>query len=285
MVHKMMAKDRDRRYQSAREIVRDLVKLREGLQAASLQISASQPVALHDGGRLAASAEPLSLPESDELGVPPAEPRPRWWRGRWPLAALACALAAGAGAGAYAMRHALSKPPARAEPAPGLPDVRLPDRPTTTRERELLAVLNTEGTRHDDAIRASVELGLLYVRENRLDEATARFERLKGKAADWRDFQAARTAGVAGRLGLAVVLAHENRAEASNRLFLDVVGEQRPKLDRTGATVHSALMRYPDLSQAVAEALGRNAANLGKSKLEPAALEQLRNPQRAGKKE
>jgi serine/threonine-protein kinase len=283
MVHKMMAKDRDRRYPSAREIVRDLVRLREGMQGAGLQLSASRPVALCDGGRLA-PAEPLSLPESDELEVPPPGPRARWWRNRWLLATLVCALAAGAGAGAHALRHALAKPPATAEPAPGLPDVRPPDKPTTTRERELLAVLNTEGTRHDDVIRASIELGLLYLREHRLAEATARFERLRGKAAEWRDFQAARLASVTGRLGLAVVLAHEHRAEAANRLLLEVVDEPRPKFVRPGAAVHSALLRYPDLSHATSEALNRNAANLGKAKLEPAALEQLRTP-RAGKKE
>jgi serine/threonine-protein kinase len=45
------------------------------------------------------------------------------------------------------------------------------------------------------------------------------------------------------------------------------------------------LLRYPDLSSAVSDALNRNAANLNKTKLEPAALEQLRSPHRGVKKD
>lgn len=286
MVHRMMAKRPEARHQSAREVARDLAKLREGIQAATGQLALTQAPA-PAGGKLAAVAtEPLSLPESGEVEAVSEGPRSRWWRNRWPLAALACALAAAGGVGAYAALHSSAKPADETmQPVQGLPAVPLPEKPTTTRERELLAVLNTEGTRHEDAIRASVELGLLYVREHRLAEAAERFERLKGKATDWRDFQAARLAGITGRLGLAVVLAHEDRAEASNRLFVEAIAEPRPKFERSGVGVNWALLRYPDLSQAVSEALERNAANLGKSKLEPAALEQLRSPQRVGKKE
>ena len=47
---------------------------------------------------------------------------------------------------------------------------------------------------------------------------------------------------------------------------------------------------YSDLLEAAgvdspSELANRNAANLGKAKLEPASLEQLRSPQRVGKKE
>jgi serine/threonine-protein kinase len=50
-------------------------------------------------------------------------------------------------------------------------------------------------------------------------------------------------------------------------------------------TVTWTLLRFPDLSHAVSDALNRNAANLGKAKLEPAALEQLRTPSRVGRRE
>ena len=53
--------------------------------------------------------------------------------------------------------------------------------------------------------------------------------------------------------------------------------------DRNAATVSWTLLRHPDLSAAVSDALNRNAANLGKTRLEPAALEQLRSPQRTKK--
>ena len=47
------------------------------------------------------------------------------------------------------------------------------------------------------------------------------------------------------------------------------------KADRFAVSVSGNLLRYPELSAAVSDALNRNAANLGKTKLEP-ALEQLR---------
>ncbi len=285
MVHKMMAKDREQRYQSARDIVRDLLKLREGMQAVTGQLSLTQTTPAANT-RLTAPSEPLSLPDSDEVqAVRPGDERHARWR-RILLAAFGCLLATGTGAALYAAVHRSSKGPVNepSTPLTGLPAVPLPEKPTTTRERELLAVLNTEGSRHDEVIRASIELGLLYVREQRLAEATERFNRLKGKAADWRDIQAARLASITGRLGRAVVLAHENRPEASNRAFLDVFGEQRPKFDRIGANANWAMLRFPDLSQAISEALNRNAANLGKDKLEP-PLEQFRSLRRAGKNE
>jgi serine/threonine-protein kinase len=284
VVHRMMAKNPDDRYQSARDIARDLVKLREGMLAATGQLAITQA-----GKLAAAAAAPLSLPDSGEGEVIPEEPPRKWWRNRWLLAALACLVATGAGVGAFVARHAGSTPPEAAsssqpQAGPGLPDVRPPEKVTTTRERELLAVLNTEGTKHDDVIRASIELGLLYVRERRLPEAAERFEKLRGRAREWRDTQASRSAGIAARLGLAVVLAHEDKAEASNKLVLEVVNEPRSKFDRGGPAMNWTLLRHPDLSHAVSEALDRNAANLGKTRLEPAVLEQLRSPPRAGNK-
>ena len=273
VIHKMMAKDPAARYQSARDVLRALVKVRDGraVGAASLALTQANPVA-----------------GSGALALPPRA------GGRWLLLLPACLLAALAGVGVFAAAH---WPPAADSPhanggAPaasvqGLPDVRPPAPLGTTRERELLAVLNTEGTKPDDAIKASVELGLLYAHERRWADAADRFERLKARAAAWQPLPA-RTASVAGRLGLAVVLAHRNEAEASNKLFLEVVQEAPklgPKFDRAAATVSWTLLRHPDLSRAVADALNRNAVNLGKARLDPPALEQLRSPPRGGKKE
>ncbi|MBP3960159.1 serine/threonine protein kinase [Gemmata sp. G18] len=291
MVHKMMAKNPDDRYQSARDVLRDLVKVRDGLTTGTAQFALSQGNgkgrSLATAGESTSSLTRAAVPSSGHPGA-------RW--GLWLLIACACALAAIGGVLLYGGLNPSADPahaPAGANHSgPGLPDVRSPDRLNTTRERELLVVLNTEGTKPDDAIKASVELGLLYVRERRLPEANERFERLRGREKEWRDPLAARTASVAGRLGLAVVLAHENKPEPSNKLFLDVVQDQPkfggpggPKFERSAFSVSGTLLRYPDLSHAVSDALNRNAANLGKTKLEPAALEQLRSPQRVGKKD
>ncbi|VTR98698.1 serine threonine protein kinase : Putative serine/threonine protein kinase OS=Gemmata sp. Wa1-1 PE=4 SV=1: Pkinase [Gemmata massiliana] len=288
MVHKMMAKKPEERYQSARDVLRDLMKVRDSLTTGTAQFSLSQ----NTGKVRALSTAGDSSSLLAQTPVSPSGHRTRW--GQWLLIGAACALAAIGGVFLYAGTNpsadAAHAPPSVNNSGPGLPDVRSPDRLNTTRERELLVVLNTEGTKPDDAIKASVELGLLYVKERRLPEANERFERLRGREREWRDLVAARTAGVAGRLGLAVVLAHENKPEPSNKLFLDVAQDQpkfggpgMPKFERPTFSVSGTLLRYPDLSHAVSDALNRNATNLGKTRLEPAVLEQLRSPQRVGK--
>jgi serine/threonine-protein kinase len=208
------------------------------------------------------------------------------------LVAGACLIATAIGAlvqGLWNSPEPLTGSPS-APPAVGLVDIRPPERIITLRERELLTVLNSEDTKPDDAIKASLELGLLYLKEHRLAEAADRFERLRAREREWRDPVAARTASLTGRLGLAVVLAHEkDKAEASNKLFLEIVTEPLPKFggpkfERSIVTASWVLLRFPDLSNAVTDALNRNAVNLGKTKLEP-QLEQLRSPQRIGAKD
>lgn len=294
MVHKMMAKNPDDRYQSAREILRELVKVRDGLNVSMTHLATSVAVPVN-GQQPSGMTGVLSLAQSGESSppvAPPAPPAPIRW-GRGVLIGLGCLLATAGGVAVYAGFHpsrASRSHASEANSTQGLIEVRPPEKITTTRERELLAVLNTEGTKPDDAIKASIELGLLYMKEHRLAEATDRFERLKARGAEWRDAFAARTANITGRLGVAVVLAHEsNKAEASNKLFVELVTES-PKFGPGGkseraaaAVVNWILLHHPDLSHAVSDALNRNAINLGKAKLEPAALEQLRTPPRFGK--
>jgi serine/threonine-protein kinase len=242
-------------------------------------------------GSLQAAETALSLSQSGPTAIVTAPPVPVRW-GRWALAGAACLFATLGGVFASARRtppvDPPVPPPAAVVSGPGLPDVRAPEKLTTTRERELLGVLNAMSTKPDDTIKASVELGLLYLKEGRFAEATERFDRLKQKSTDWRE-PALRAASVVGRLGRAVVLAHENKPEASNKLFLEVTTEAAPKFvpkgpDRSGASVNWLLLRFPDLNITIADALHRNATNLNKSKLEP-ALEQLRGPHQAPKKE
>jgi serine/threonine-protein kinase len=288
VVHKMMAKNPEDRYQSAREVLRDLIKVRDGLATGTAPLLLTQM-----GAPVGPAASDATLRLSNSASAAPAPSVQQGGAGKWLLAFGACLLAAAGGVLAYAALNpadpSVAANPNANPPAPGLPDVRPLDKLSTTRERELIAVLNHEGTKHDDTIKAAVELGLLYVKERRLAEANDRFGKLRDRAAEWRDPVTARAASVAGRLGMAVVLAHENKADASNKLFLEVVQEQPkavgPKLDRAALSVSWTLLRHPDLSHAVSEALNRNAANLGKTKLEPAALEQLRTPPRTGKKE
>ena len=293
MIHKMMAKNPDDRFQSAKDILRELVKMREAAVMTTGVLATTHSVT--GGSALLAADAVLSLSQSGPTPTVTAPPAPvRWWR--WVVAGVACLFATLGGMFVSARRTPppdIPPPPASAPAVqgPGLTDVRPPEKLTTTRERELLAVLNAESTMPDDTLKAAVELGLLYLKERRLQEAADRFARLTKKSADWRDPIVARSANFAGRLGQAVVLAHENKAEASHDLFLKVATEPTPKFglgskgpDRSAATVSWLLLRFPDLNVAVADALNRDAANLGRAKLEP-ALEQLRGSHRSTKKD
>ena len=188
MVHKMMAKNPDDRYQSAKDILRDLVKVRDGMTVVNATLASEAPAKRPAPENSPSDA--LSLSES-EAPAPAARPV-RW--GRWALVGLGCLVAALGGA---FFNVGLNPPPdptshALPAPAPGLPEVRSPDRIVTTRERELLAVLNTEDPTPDAATKASIELGLLSVKEHRLVEADRRFEILKNKK--WADLLATRSA-------------------------------------------------------------------------------------------
>ncbi|HVL12765.1 MAG TPA: serine/threonine-protein kinase [Gemmata sp.] len=292
MVHKMMAKDPADRYPSIREVLHDLAKVRDG---AALDLP--EPAALS-----------LPPPTPAPLAAPPAAPAtPRVGPAWWGLPAVACGLATAAGAALYAALNPPPEPPPPREspPAgPGLAEVRPPEKLVAARERELVALLANRQTPPDALLRGSIELGLLFVRDRRLDEARDRFAALEKEQfpptlppRKGDDFVAARFAGAAGRLGQAVVLAHRDRPDAarqSNDLIAAVADQPFPragkfdkldKSDRGVTVVIEFLLRHPDLGEAVADAIHRNAATLGNAPpLTPPALEQLRTPPRAGKK-
>ena len=289
MVQRMMAKDPAERYQSARDILRDLAKVRDGMA-----------VGLGPDNGKAADA-PLTLSSTTTNGVPglgfpiTAPASGSGWL-KWVGLGLG-GIVALAGGMVLSLARDSTREPAPAPPAPpstGLPDVRLPERVVSARERELLALLDKRGAGSQEVINHSIELGLLYLRERRLDEAEARFARLEKEQFAKEPFLT-RTAAAAGRLGRAVVAAYRdqpNAAQASNELFLKALIEPFPKLPGKGdrfergyQLIAPMLLHHLDLGQAVSEALNRNALALGKSKLEPRALEELRTPPRPGKRD
>jgi serine/threonine-protein kinase len=309
MVHKLMAKEPADRYQSAREVLRDLARVKEGL-ALGLSVlppAAPVPPTPSGPGAVALSMSAVgngSLPTLTlSNGVPPVAPV-RW--GRWVLAAFLAVLAAAGGVTGYVVLHPPPEPPARPTPPPltGLPDIHPPDKLTTARERELLAVLKNRDTREDAWTAAGIDLGLLYLREGRLDEAAARFEALE-KAVPVPPPVAAEVhlgGRLAGRLGKGVVLAyrdgdprHPTAARDSVEAFQAALsgpipagfaaggftpGGAKGKLDKGNLPpvvlwAQSFLYRHPDLAQAVSEALTRDIANGVRL---PAPLEALRTP-------
>ena len=105
--------------------------------------------------------------------------------------------------------------------------------------------------------------------------------------------QLTRSAGISGRLGLAIVVAYrdvQTAAQQSIDQFQRVLAEPFPKfpgkgdkLERGFQAVSALLLRHLDLSQAVSEALNRNANALGKTRLDSTHLEMLRSPPKSAK--
>ena len=192
MVHKMMAKSPNDRYSSGREILRELAKVRDALaaslggpnaganyQAPAIAISGPIPI-------LAAATHHNGLQNTDEL---PRQKQPRKWS-PWAIALVACLGAATGGALLSATKSHEPEPAANSSTTPpwnisgnstGPTDIRPTDKLVTTRERELIALVGAENTKPDDFMKGSIELGLLYVRERRLDEANVRFRKLENK--------------------------------------------------------------------------------------------------------
>jgi serine/threonine-protein kinase len=204
-------------------------------------------------------------------GVRPVEPPPA--RGRWWLwVGLAGALATAAGALAAVVAPLLAEPPRpprsrnRPRPRRACRIVRPAERLTTARERELLTLLHADRTELDDTIKASVELGSCTS-----TSGTSR-RRTTGSSCSWRratsggSRRPARLASPAGsgwRWCSLTRTRPRRRTSCSWRWSGAAAEVRRPRLsksDRTAMTVTWTLLRFPDLSHAVSDALNRNAA-------------------------
>ncbi|MCE9563758.1 MAG: serine/threonine protein kinase [Planctomycetes bacterium] len=313
MVHKMMAKNPAERYQSARDILRDVAKVRDGIavanptqQPAAFSLSTMQTNGIPSASGSIPSATSGTVVMAGSMSGP-MQAAPPMRVGRWLLAGVACIVAVASGVLVFAKMNPppeITPTPAPIVPpqtTPGLADIRSPEKIVPTHERELIAALENRNTTPDKLVRWSIELGLLYVKEHRLDEAEARFRKLESeqfspiifpKKQD-PDSVAARDASAAGRIGEAVVLAHRDTpqaARASNDLVMRVIETPFPRFplklggpDKGLAAVEAFRLRHPDLGQALSDALNRNAIMLDKTKLEPGSLELLRTTPRVGK--
>jgi serine/threonine-protein kinase len=264
VVHKMMAKDPEARYQTGRDVLRDLTRLRDGLTGTS-SINASQLFAdLGDG-------QQNTLVEQRPV---PAHRRFRWL----PLAAAASvvvALAAGAGFGWY-YRHP-SPPPA----VP--PGIDAGAGGALLSPQELERTLQADVERYSNpgkdqgkvltGYNLNLELGLFYLDQKRWDDADQLFKKLMTNPGQVTEY------AYLGRMGHAIVLGLQSHYKESNELFLEVQKErgfdQPPgRTAMPEPAVHP--IRNPKLRQWVAEALEYNYKNDVKSF--PKALEPWRKP-------
>jgi serine/threonine-protein kinase len=224
VVHKMMAKEPAERYQTCRELLRDLGKLRESLIGATATMKAEDLIPDVQPAEDVDDALPA------EAMLPPTEPQRRplvYPQRRWVVPLIVCGaiattlvVALGAGALVAWARYAWGeKPDLNANSSGGASSPSQADAILNTHKRE--EVLHDAAERYLDppnpqaGFGLCVDLGALYLEENKLDEAEKFYGRLEGM----RQVAPYHTLGQVGR---GIVLAKRNRAKESNALFKEV---------------------------------------------------------------
>jgi serine/threonine-protein kinase len=256
IVHKMMAREPENRYQTGKDLIRDLVRLRDSLaggpgapytQPVSLPaVTGVVPVVVRGTPTGAAT-----VPSSVSPPVASAPPRP-WLR--WLLvASLVLGVAAGAGL-AWWQRQRGSAPPA---PGPAGPDAGAVDALFSLSKREQFLKEAVElyarpspqdATQIRNGVGHFLELGLFYLDNGRLDEAGQLFHRLENMN-QVREYHAL------GRLGRAVVLGLQNQTAESNRLFREVLPAE------PGRQLLPFLQQNPKLRECITTSLEYNLTN------------------------
>ncbi len=254
VVHKMMARDPAARYQTAKELIEELRRLRGGL-------SGTQGITTMPGPGSSVRLGPPTDTASRHTTVPVALPVGRRANGRRlrfvGMVFFTLLLALGGGAALRLWRES-QRPaaPAPEEPSP-LDNVREPAGPRP-QEVALLEALNKppasrtdeERRRYPDQV---LQLAALYIDQRRLDEADAVFRTYLEKN------------HFACKVGAAIVLAFRDEAAKSLEQF------NRLEMNKLEQFAKSARHR-----RLLSEALNHNAANLGTSL--PESLERLRKP-------
>jgi serine/threonine-protein kinase len=220
VVHKMMAKDPAKRYQTGRDLLRDLTRVRDGLSGATTNFQGLVTEAGHQSG-LTSGASVASA----TVGASTTPPRTGGWSGMgWVAAVAATVLAAAAGGAAYAWRERASEGPLPlgAEIQAGDASASEIDGRPSVRERKLREsvelYLNPTPGRHVNLAGGTgvcMDLGLFYLEEGRLEEAEKLFQRMERVSTP-------PTYHVLGQFGLAVTLALQNKGKASNDLFREL---------------------------------------------------------------
>ncbi len=250
VVHKMMAKNPDERYQTARELLQDAARLREKL-----------------GG---AAGQPETLPDLVTVPRVAAKPRVRqpipmkWWIG----GSLLLALASGAVAGWITRPTATDAPVTQEDETP----IAVPPPIPAAQQREQLLWADLResagrpGTPRLQAVKPAILLAIGYFDQGKLADADRLFVWLV-EPNQAREFQ------TIGRLGQAMVLALRNQASESITLFQQLCTGKDAPIYRVAPTLnkHPAFLKWVD------KALDFNAANLSAvSKPLPPELEALR---------
>jgi len=289
VVHKMMAKDPADRYQTCRELLRDLAKVRESLNGTPTAVPVEEPgVELLPLDELeeAVSATGPNTPAPRPLPATAALPAPRR---RWVMAALfalvplTVLLALGFGAALAWVTYAWQRQPKAAVPAT---DKGSPDRDAFLSAQKQEQALRSVAEPYLSKEKAPggqmtgfallMELGLFYLQQDRLDDAQELFKKLD-------DMRQPESYHILGRAGQGIVLALRDQASESNRVFRDVFTKERfppealPRGGRRGEP-HLQIVQNAQMKYWLAEAIHYNERNGVARKDMPQPLLRIADP-------
>jgi serine/threonine-protein kinase len=258
IIHKMMAKDMEKRYQTCAELRKDLDHLR-GSPAGLKQTSGT-------------SIEPV--PASTSRPAVSSTKRP-WSLGIAAISILFALLAGGTAAWLRNNSRAASAPQAPAD------ELAMPQLTEQEKQQKFLqeaveqyANPGSDKEKLEIGLRHAVELGLFYLRHDRLDAASDFFEGLRKNPYKVETYE------ILGRLGEAIILARQDRAAESNKLFLELrnrlVGPTGQPAERRSFQLRSLQLYYE-----IGRALERNKANETSAQRFPPQLDELRLPPRS----
>jgi tRNA A-37 threonylcarbamoyl transferase component Bud32 len=261
IIHKMMAKQPEARYQTAREIARDVNRLRDLLAMAGTTALGPTLLAASSG---ATEAIDLSAASSAAKSG---------WRKAALVAAIPLALAAGFTVGWYRQQASPIVSDAAQEITAPSEDPSLDDLSPKERERELRRYFHqwgkAGGSKLDETagLKFAIELGLLYLNQRRYDDADKFFKELDPPP----DQKVPASYRLYGRLGKGMVLAFKNQPEESNKQLVATL----PKGEKLGPA-GPFWRTNPAVREMLAEALRFNYANAPESFPEP--LKAYRRP-------
>jgi serine/threonine-protein kinase len=261
IIHKMMAKQPEARYQTAREIARDVNRLRDLLSMAGTTAlgptllpassGSTEAIDLSAGGRSAKSG----------------------WRTAGLVALIPLALAAGFALGWYRQQPPRAVNDGSEEVTNAVDDPSLDDLSPQEREREwrrnVQQLSKPGGSKLDETagLKFAIELGLLYLNQRRYDDADKFFKELDPPPEQKMPF----AYRFLGRLGKGMVLAFKNQPEESNKQLVAIL----PKGDKLGPA-GPFWRTNPAVREMLAEALRFNYVNSPETF--PQALEPYRRP-------
>jgi serine/threonine-protein kinase len=268
IVARMMAKKPDDRYQTAREVLRDLTRLREGFSSTVAQAALAQSASSSSTQvRPAPSGAAPTVAESQLL----AASRSHW--GRWLLIATLLLAVGSVGAAIHWKtnpRQFANGAGAEAQPLEQIPN------PARSQEDDLKKRLQVRDKSDHEALNALLELAMLQVREKRFDEALELFAEDKLKALPalaepQKTFlQMTAKSGsplsyytLLGALGKGIILSLRDQVDESNREFrraMRIPVAPKAKVNQP-QSVDLFLGRYDHWKRAVADALERNSKN------------------------